>query len=526
MDMKLGLIIQQYYVLNIKTILSFFSMFSEENKKFIVSYFRNENKDFEVYSTEVSNILNEAINKLSKSELIKTIKIFLRPKVFCFIKKQKFVSPFDNLNPNSVPIYILKIFLYNSFYDCIIDSCIQCFQNVYYFKNHMENIDSNELFYMQFIVKQVQTLKDKLSNQLYYALLDFYISLRNKYDKQYNYIFPIMFNKDNSLYVSKILKKPYNDPNLQLSFAGMSIQPHLNELLFLKEKYSKMNKLMATVHDLSLTNEGLPKIKALLDNGKIHESSLAHTSSFDNLNNITYFTKMEKTGGSVTIPNNLVDMDKIEKLRNKIEDITEQAYVKNVYASDDIDRLETLLNNKKINNLIQTKKIKLAKNFQGLITQIMENNNSEDKNNNKNAKDFFDKVFMINDNDEKVGIDELYDIYNSEPDKQKFLDYLVDKISYYNYLRENDSPQPNIKSTRNSGAITSIGNVFSQILNNNYSDNSFRLKDNDMKFILMLETLNSLKTSLSEAQGNNVIVNLYKDVQHASVDKHTFNFVN
>lgn len=196
----------------------------------------------------------------------------------------------------------------------------------------------------------------------------------------------------------------------------------------------------------------------------------------------------------------------------KIKDQLDNMFKKNIkqtYDKEEIKQLESLLENKKINKLIARKELKLAPGFNNIIKYILSNESTEE-----DRKKYFNELFDIKEN-KNLSKEELYEIYKNEPNKEGFIKYIVDKTLFENIPRNN---------TDNTSKIVSlVDNIFNKILKEDYDYNSLNLKNEDIKFILMLETLNSIKTS-SIGSSNNITVNLYKDVDKATINKDEIKF--
>lgn len=237
-------------------------------------------------------------------------------------------------------------------------------------------------------------------------------------------------------------------------------------------------------------------------------------------NNI-HFSKIiydkEKGGG--------FDEDRgVEKIKTQLNNlfVNSNNVIKNVYDKEKIKRLEELLDNTKINNLINNKQLKLKPGFNTIIKKIIEKEGeSKDGKNSVNTtqedlkKKYFNDIFEL-DKGQKITNEDMYKIYKEEPDKEAFIKYLVDKTMHNNLLdQKNNSEELKITSL--------IDGIFNNILKTDYDHNSLNLQDDDVKFILMLETLNSIKTS-SIGNSSNITVNLYKEIDGAKINKDEISF--
>lgn len=189
-------------------------------------------------------------------------------------------------------------------------------------------------------------------------------------------------------------------------------------------------------------------------------------------------------------------------IQYKLEEMYSEPFIKNLYTKSEIQQLEDILNNEKLNSLIRQKKIKLSKNFQEMLKNIVE------KKDYKNLQDYVKKIFIVQDNEEKIDVDKIANIVSSQ-DNKKFLEYFIDKIIYNEHLNNNNSKE----------IISMIDTIFDKILSHDYNHNSLNLENEDIKFILMLETLNTLKSnSLQMPSTSNITLNVYKDINKATVN--------
>lgn len=196
----------------------------------------------------------------------------------------------------------------------------------------------------------------------------------------------------------------------------------------------------------------------------------------------------------------------VELIKNKLQEMSYEPYIKNLYTKSEIETIENILNNEKLNSLIRQKKIRLSKNFQKILKDITKKNKRID-----NLEEYVDEIFIVQDNPDHINTKKLSEILKNNPNSEKFIEYLIDKIVYNEHL--------NNEST--SEIISLIDHVFDKILNHDYNHNSLNLEDNDIKFILMLETLNALKSNNlpTTPNGNsNIILNVYKDIDSAKIN--------
>lgn len=196
------------------------------------------------------------------------------------------------------------------------------------------------------------------------------------------------------------------------------------------------------------------------------------------------------------------------KLKEQLDNLFNQN-IKQTYSKEEIKQLENLLENKKINKLIARKELKLAPGFNNLIKDVLNEDATEEE-----KKKYFNELFEVEDN-KNLTKEELYNIYKNEPNKEGFIKYIVDKTLFQNI------PKNQVDNTAK--VVSLVDNIFNKILKEDYDYNSLNLKSEDIKFILMLETLNSIKTS-SIGSNSNITVNLYKDVDKATINKDEIKF--
>lgn len=192
-------------------------------------------------------------------------------------------------------------------------------------------------------------------------------------------------------------------------------------------------------------------------------------------------------------------------IKYKLEEMYSEPYIKNLYTKSEIEQLENILNNEKLNRLIKQKKIKLSKNFQNILKNVV----SKEKNlNAKDLEDYVKKIFIVQDNENNINTDKIYNVLKTHNDSTKFLEYFIDKIVYNENLNNN-----------NKDMVSMIDNIFDKILSHDYNHNSLNLDNEDIKFILMLETLNTLKSNnLQLPSTSNITLNVYKDINKAKVN--------
>lgn len=190
----------------------------------------------------------------------------------------------------------------------------------------------------------------------------------------------------------------------------------------------------------------------------------------------------------------------LDKIKMQLDDMSKENIGK-IYSREDILRLEEMFENKKINKLIAKKEIKLGNNFTKLINDIL-------KENTEDAKKYFAKLFEVTEN-KYLTNEDLYSIYQKETNKEAFLKYLTEKTVM------TIIPKNNFEETEK--IVSIVDNLFEKIVKSNYEYNSLNLKNDDIKFILMLETLNSIKTS-NIGNKSNITLNVYKDISSAEIN--------
>lgn len=329
-------------------------------------------------------------------------------------------------------------------------------------------------------------LNDFFTDYLTNIILDIFISYKNTFmffKKYFNYEEKINIYglENNILYLKNILEKYYNF--------------FINFYIYLLNKKDKNIKYIFPFY--------------LIDKNKF----LLSVVDLEN--------KKEEIGGENNNPNE-TDINKIKLILNDMENNNNN--IKNYYTKDEIRKLETILENKKINKLIYNNNIKLSKQYKNLINSVIEDKNIKDpdKLNKYNiSKDFFNKLFVIeNETENKDNIENLYDVYKNEPDKKKFIEYISDKIYYNNYLQKNNSLTDDNNLKKTSDMLVVFDKVFSQIINTDLHNNMLNLSNDDIKFILILEVLNTLKQNVKQASSidKNITLNIYKEISGLNIN--------
>lgn len=312
----------------------------------------------------------------------------------------------------------------------------------------------------------------------------------------YDCIIQIYLNKKIDVkYYSKYNTLILNDPTEILKIFKIINYLRNDIINFYKKTYlsfyvkivNKIDKHVDYIFPMLIDN-------SLLMSGIINEKSFEICSE-DNECLIVTEKDNENIGGNV------------ELIKNKLQEMSYEPYIKNLYTKSEIEMIENILNNEKLNSLIRQKKLRLSKNFQKILKDISKKNKPID-----NLEEYVDEIFIVQDNPDHIDTKKISQILKNNPNSEKFIEYLVDKIVYNEHLN---------KESSTSEIISLIDSVFDKILNHDYNHNSLNLEDDDIKFILMLETLNALKSDNlpTTPNGNsNIILNIYKDIDSAKIN--------
>lgn len=522
-------LIVSYYGVSLKNNLEFLNINSEEEKNILVSYFYQK-IDFKNYDKIIDRVLQASVDRLNKNQLENKIELFLSDRIFPSIDKTQFIPPGNILSSTSLTSNVLRMFFKRILYQTILSFVYAMTKNKNFYKRSLET----EIFYDAYL---------KLRNSLQQynkAFLNFYTGLVNKYDITGDYIFPVYNAMDDNVYFSKV---EYNRPNinnekllpLKIDKVGMSLEnkiklkeiqkcstsssssssnsSNINTNNFKPEELKKIHKfnkeIGLTAEDFKINKDNK---KTLSDETTINlykDPRDIKSSSELSKKNIVYkdpkdlpIIAKRPIGGAI----NMGDESVIVK--NQLDKMFEDN-IKHVYNKEEIKQLENLLENKKINTLIARKELKLSPGFNNIIQNILNKDiNDTDR------KKFFNEIFDVVDNTHLTK-EELYDVYKNEPNKEGFIKYVVDKTMHQNIPQ--DCSNSNLK------VVALVDNIFSKILKEDYDHNTLNLQDDDIKFILMLETLNSIKTS-SIGNSSNITVNLFKDVDQARINKDEIKF--
>lgn len=393
-----------------------------------------------------------------------------------------------------------------------IDKIIRLYYSIY-IKNNFKYInfcDENELhiiisyFHKEINFKIYDKLLEKIINKNVTKLNK--VETENKINKLLKINVFRTIDKSKFIIPNNVLSTDSISINILHSFLRKIIYNILLELIF--QMYSNI-KFYKRVFENEIFYSCFLELKSILSyyQNAFLQFYIGLINKYDNTGDYIFpvFDRSESNIYLSKLAYNVAGAEDLSKLKDQINNLY-QTNIKQVYDKEEIKQLESLLENKKINKLIAKKELKLAPGFNNIIKHMLDKDiKDEDK------KKYFDEIFELKDN-KNMTKEELYEIYKNEPDKEKFIKYLVDKTMYQNL--NNDS----------TGKVVSlVDNIFNKILKEDYDHNSLNLQDDDIKFILMLETLNSIKTS-SIGNSSNITVNLYKDVEKAKINKEEVSF--
>lgn len=274
-----------------------------------------------------------------------------------------------------------------------------------------------------------------------------------------------------------------------------------NDLNILFDEYIKFYLYLLNKYD----NDYYYVFPLLIRNNNVYEIVSSTINKNKNKNESKHeILSLESSFGGADFYDTEIDKS-IENIKEMTNDMAKsQPLIKNNYDIDDIKRIESFLENANINNLIKTKQLKLNKNFKEMLQDInkynleieeTEENEELLKENKIKNKEFFNDFFK--DTDDEI-IKNMYNLYENEDDKKNFLEYIVDKISYNKF------------NNKNSSIISVADNIFDKIKTSTFPGNIFNLDDSSMQFILMLETLESMKTVNKEGN-DNITVNINRE---------------
>lgn len=534
--------IYEYYKNMLNLNLQELKIFSKKDRTTILECFNPDIKiKLNEYDTNLKQTIENCLKDTDQETISLKINLLLSGSVFSFIKKDKYIYPF-NIPKSEDYVSLLKKFFRLYLYSCIIQTLLECLEYVDFFEKEFEpTFEKGNINQSHFLYEMCETIKNKISDRCYKGFSSFYIYLINKYDKNTSYIFPM-------------IQKPYH---------GLLISSIVDDFTSDFKSINDSNDNTST--EINLLSD--PNIETPIIQKNVYKLG-------------------ESKGGAAQ------------------HNPDKNLYMKNVYPKGEIVRIENILNEANLNKLIENKQIKLSSRFHDVLLSL---HNTKDVDT-PTKKKIFDELFLIEpDNDYKT-YDVLYYIYINEPDKNLFLDYLIDKVSYYNFLESekeisisstqqdlkskdtnpssftntslshvekfdsfnnelnitNNSSLPllnkslNLKTLSNdklipgimngvdisqrgdprnkepntnssSGLLSMIDKVFDYIFKQDFRNNSMQLGDEDVKFILALETLETIKNSLhppvSQPEGKSqVIVNLFKDVDETTINDNYIKF--
>lgn len=468
-ECKIDNIITLYYGTSLKNNLKYLNIHTDKEIKYLVSFFFQK-IDFQEYDKLVNNILQISLDRLDKNELQNKIQLFLSNNLFPSIDKKYFIYPGDVLSPISLTSGILKTFFKKILHQTILCFVHETIKNKEFYNNRLKN----GLFYDSFIQlkKSIQEYNK--------TFLKLYTGLINKYDTTGDYIFPVYNTINDNIYFSKV---EYNENNKHTNF----IKKLQNE---------NNNSSCSSSEDLYKNKKSIT-----IDNKKCSNKDNKIVSNDNNEIGLNKEDWQEKAGAFGVTD----EVDIVKKQLNKMFENN----IKHTYNKEELKHLEILLENKKINNLIARKELKLSPGFNSVVLNILNKNITDN-----DRKKFFNEIFDVSDNSNMTK-EELYDVYKNEPNKEGFIKYLVDKTLHQNVLQNTGKTDLKV--------VALVDNIFNKILDEDYNHNTLNLQDDDIKFILMLETLNSIKTS-SIGNSSNITVNLFKDVDQTRINKEEIKF--
>lgn len=316
----------------------------------------------------------------------------------------------------------------------------------------------------------------------------------------------------------KFYRKALNNEMFYDAYVSLRASLHqynkafLNFYTGLVNKYDKTGDFILPVYNLADNNVYFSKVNYHSSKPETLQPLKFKRDHFDDseLKKIHQFNKEMGLTKEDLIPLGGADapIHEAQVVKHQLDEMFDNN-IKHVYDKDELKKLEVLLENKKINALIARKELKLNPSFNRVIQKLLQGEMKED-----DRKKYFDELFDVSDG-AKLTKEELYDVYKNEPNKNGFIKYVVDKTMHQSV--------PTLNETRDSKVVALVDNIFSKILTEDYNHNTLNLQDDDIKFILMLETLNAIKTS-SIGNSSNVTVNLFRDVDKTRVNKDEFTF--
>jgi hypothetical protein len=498
------LIITNYYYYILKNSLQVLNILNKSDLEYILSYIKREDENIEEYFKKIKYILINSINNLTKEKILYKIDFFLNTKIFPSVNKSIYINPVNIINKNKITLELLQIFFRTILYDSILEYYLNKTRDVNYYKKY-DNLKLNTEEDFINIYKIINYLEEDINIFYKNIYLPFYVNIINKLDHDVDYIFPMII--ENNILVSGVINdkefkicdkecikviesNDYNNTEKALNTTADAVNTTVN---------TTANTVNTTANTVNTTADAVNTTANTVNTTADAVNTTANTvnttaDAVNTITNATAITDIENfIAGRAGNP---------EIIMNKLEEMYNEPYIKNLYTKTEIEQLESILNNEKLNSLIKQKKIKLSKNFQEMLKNITE------KKDFKNIQDYVKKIFIVQDNKENINIDKIANIIDSNLGNNKnFLEYFIDKIIYNDNLNNNGE------------VISMIDNIFDKILTHDYNHNSLNLENEDIKFILMLETLNALKSNnLQMPSTSNITVNVYKDIDKAKIN--------
>jgi hypothetical protein len=477
------LIITNYYYYILKNSLQVLNILNKSDLEYILSYIKREDENIEEYFKKIKYILINSINNLTKEKILYKIDFFLNTKIFPSVNKSIYINPVNIINKNKITLELLQIFFRTILYDSILEYYLNKTRDVNYYKKY-DNLKLNTEEDFINIYKIINYLEEDINIFYKNIYLPFYVNIINKLDHDVDYIFPMII--ENNILVSGVI----NDKEFKICD---------KECI----KVIESNDYNNTEKALNITAANAVNTSANTVNTTSNTVNTTANTVNTTANTVNFERNSERNTAITDIENFIAGRaGNPEIIMNKLEEMYNEPYIKNLYTKTEIEQLESILNNEKLNSLIKQKKIKLSKNFQEMLKNITE------KKDFKNIQDYVKKIFIVQDNKENINIDKIANIIDSNLGNNKnFLEYFIDKIIYNDNLNNNGE------------VISMIDNIFDKILTHDYNHNSLNLENEDIKFILMLETLNALKSNnLQMPSTSNITVNVYKDIDKAKIN--------
>lgn len=385
------------------------------------------------------------------------------------------------------------------------------------FFNAIKNLDRNKIYNLITLIKENNIFEYSRKN-LYQ--INYFFEIKNLDKKILNTFFTSFFvNIVTDIYITckntiSFFNKHF-DYNDKLNIYGLE-----KNIKFLKEYIYNYYDFFINFY-IYLLNKKDKDIKYIFPFYETNENKFI----------VSVVDLKEEEGGAEAVNASEVDIKKIKNILSDMENNNNN--IKNYYTKNEIQKLETVLENKKINKLINNNNIKLSKDYKSLINSVVEDKNIENPDKYDKytkSKEFFNNLFVIDDKENnKENMESLYEIFINEPDKKKFIDYLSDKIYYNNYLNKDSTHNTNhsldtctnVESLKKTTEMLAVfDKVLGQILNTDLKNNTLKLSSDDVKFILMLEVLNTLKQNVKEPSSDkNITLNVFKEIQGIKINE-------